>query len=282
MKPIIVSTDFSPAALNAVNYAADMALALDATLIILHVYQIPVSMPLSGGMGGMDTPTMLIPAEELEESAENRLQELKKNLHHISFSKLVIETEARLGDVADEIGETCKKFDPFVVVMGSTGHSAMERVLFGSTTQSVIRELQWPLLLVPKGTEYGKGIRKAGLAWDFTKTGGPIPSTEIVSIIKTLKASLHVVHVELDMSQTTQSVVDNTLQDSLSPVTPSYHHVQDVALGDGISNFAEKNNFDLLITLPRKHSFLESIFSKTATKELIQGSHIPVLCIHAD
>ena len=42
MKTLIVVTDFSPAASNAVNYAADMALTINATLLILHVYQLPV------------------------------------------------------------------------------------------------------------------------------------------------------------------------------------------------------------------------------------------------
>ena len=42
MKTILVATDFSPAALNAANYAADMALAINADILLLHVYQIPV------------------------------------------------------------------------------------------------------------------------------------------------------------------------------------------------------------------------------------------------
>ena len=42
MKTILVATDFSPAAFNAVNYAADMAIAIKADLLLLHVYQIPV------------------------------------------------------------------------------------------------------------------------------------------------------------------------------------------------------------------------------------------------
>ena len=43
MKTILVATDFSSVALNATNYAADMALAINADILLLHVYQIPVS-----------------------------------------------------------------------------------------------------------------------------------------------------------------------------------------------------------------------------------------------
>ena len=42
MKTIIVQTDFSPVSLNAVNFAADMAVAIDASILLFHVYNIPV------------------------------------------------------------------------------------------------------------------------------------------------------------------------------------------------------------------------------------------------
>ena len=43
MKTILVATDFSAAALNAANYAADMASTINADILLLHVYHIPVS-----------------------------------------------------------------------------------------------------------------------------------------------------------------------------------------------------------------------------------------------
>lgn len=282
MKPIIVPTDFSAAALSAVNYAADMALALSAPLILLHVYQIPVSMPVAGGMaGGMETPTVLIPIDELHQNAESRLAQLKADLTHISFSKVRIQTEARLGDVAEAIGESCTEHNPFLVVMGTTGHSAVERSFFGSTTLSVTRELEWPLLLVPKGTEYGKGIRSAALAWDFTHSPTELPVTDIVALLQAFNASLRVVHVHPDITETDQPVVDAVLEKMLQPVHASYHQVRGVDMGDGINDFAEKNNLDVVITVPRKHSFLESLFMKNATKDILQSTHIPMLCIHA-
>ena len=273
MKPILVTTDFSPAALSAVNYAADMALALDAALIVLHVYQVPVTVA--------ETPMILIPVEELEGNAENRLGELKKNLQHITSNKLDITTEARLGEVAEEIEESCKKHDPFLVIMGTTGHTALERSFFGSTTLSVVKYLNWPVLAVPKGTEYGNGIHQVGLAWDFTRTNEPIPADAILSIVGTFGSKLHVLHVELDLAPDA-GPVDAPLQQALSALNPTYHHLREPEVGKGIHSYAEKNNLDVLITLPKKHKFLDSLFNRSSTSELIEGSHIPVLCIHAE
>ena len=70
MKKIIVPTDFSPAALNAVNYAADMALAINARVHLLHIYQIPISVS--------ETPLVFVSVEELKDNAEKKLAQMKK------------------------------------------------------------------------------------------------------------------------------------------------------------------------------------------------------------
>ena len=94
MKTIIVPTDFSPAALNATNYAADMALAIKANILLFHVYQLPLSVS--------ETPIVLLSVEEMKQAAETKLAQLKKDLEHITSGALEIHTEARLGNISDE------------------------------------------------------------------------------------------------------------------------------------------------------------------------------------
>jgi nucleotide-binding universal stress UspA family protein len=49
---------------------------------------------------------------------------------------------------------------------------------------------------------------------------------------------------------------------------------------EGINEFAEKNNIDLLITIPKKHGLFDNLFKHSSTKELITQSHVPVMCVH--
>lgn len=88
MKTIIIPTDFSPAANNAVNYGVDMALAIDASVLLLHVYNIPIALG--------DVPVALLSIDELKQAAENNIEGLKKDLEHVTSGKLKIYTEARL------------------------------------------------------------------------------------------------------------------------------------------------------------------------------------------
>ena len=43
MQTIIAPTDFSDISLNAVNYAADMAIALNVNLLVLHAIELPIN-----------------------------------------------------------------------------------------------------------------------------------------------------------------------------------------------------------------------------------------------
>ncbi|RYF85217.1 MAG: universal stress protein, partial [Chitinophagaceae bacterium] len=161
MKTIIVATDFSPAALNATNYACDMALAIKASVLLLHVYQLPLAVS--------DTPIILLSVEDLKESADTKLTQLSNDLRHITSNAVEIRTESRLGTLSDELEDCCNTVQPFAVIMGTRGDSAVERALFGSNALKIINHLSWPVICVPVGTEYGQGIRKIGFACDFNE-----------------------------------------------------------------------------------------------------------------
>jgi nucleotide-binding universal stress UspA family protein len=274
MKKIIVPTDFSPAALNAVNYAADMALAIHAEIHLLHIYQIPISVT--------ETPLVFISVEELKDNAEKKLAKLKKDLEHITSGKLGIQTESRLGDLTDELENYCNAAQPFVVVMGTRGHSAVEKVLFGSNALSVIRHLTWPVICVPIGKEYGAGIKRVGLACDFREILETTPVSMIKTFVKELKADLHVLNVDPENNHSkgdTQAQVI-LLQTALEDINPKYHFIQHKDVEDGVNEFAEVNNLDMIIAIPKKHKLLEGLFRKSSTKQLVFESHVPVMCVH--
>ncbi|MBN8790516.1 MAG: universal stress protein, partial [Terrimonas sp.] len=134
MKTIIIPTDFSPTALNATNYAVDMALALDAAVLLLHVYQLPVSYN-----NNMDVPLPVIDINQIEEINKEKIQTLKEQLQHITSNKIKIDTDVRMGMLTDELEELCETVKPFAIVMGNRGGGAVERLLVGSSTLSAIK-----------------------------------------------------------------------------------------------------------------------------------------------
>jgi nucleotide-binding universal stress UspA family protein len=244
--------------------------------MLVHVYHIPVAMS--------EVPTVLITAEELRKSSEEKLKELKEAVEHITADKIKVYTEARSGNVIDEIENLCERLNPFAIIMGSTGTSEIERIFFGSTTLSAIKNLTWPVIVVPPGKEYGKGIRKIGFACDFRQVVETTPTQFIKKIVKEFNAELHVLNVDHNNKEFGPDTPEQSmlLNEMLKPLNPSYHFIEHADIEDGINEFAEKNNLDLVIAIPKKQKLLEGIFKPSSTKQLVMHSHIPVMCIHED
>ena len=274
MKTIIVPTDFSPSATNAMHYAIQMAKQISAHLLLVHVYQVPVSYT--------DAPIVLVSVEELRKSAQARMHNLKVEVEHLVHKEQKVFTETILGSVVDELENLCKKIKPFVVVMGTKGATGLERVLFGSNTLQAIRHLSWPIICVPSGKKYGTGIKKIGFACDYEKVVRSTPAPLIKSLVKTFGAELHVLNINPDGKKRSEEMPEQSilLQTLLGDLKPEFHFIQYNDVEDGINDFAIRNELDLVITIPKKHSLVERIFRETSSKQLIQHSNVPIACIH--
>ena len=274
MKVIVVPTDYSAVAVNAMNYAIEMAQAVNSNLMLVHVYQIPVSL-------SNDVYVPIIGPEELQKINDERIQELKREVEHISSGKLKVYAEARLGNVVDELEELCKSLKPLAVVMGTKGESAGERIFLGSNTLMAIRHLTSPVIVVPPGAIF-KGIKKIGLACDFKMVVESIPTELIRELVNTFHAELEVLNVDYNSKHfkpdtPEQSLLLHTLLEDLKP---KYFFINNPVVEDGISEFAENNNIDLLVVIPKKHKLLDSLFQKSHTRQLAFHSHIPIVSVH--
>ncbi len=273
MRTIVIPTDFSPIATNSMNYAIDMAMELNTSITLIHVYQIPVSIT--------EVPIVMASAEDLKKDAEQKLDEVKMGIEHITSGKLKIYTEARVGNVVDELEDFCEKIQPFAVMMGTKGASGLERLLFGSTTLTTIKHLNFPVIVIPPGSVY-KTIKKIGFACDLKQVVETTPIHFIKEMADNYKAEFHVLNVDYENRHFTPDTPEQSLllHTMLQGLNPTYHFIEHADIEDGINEFAENNNLDLLITIPKKHKLLDALFRPSSTKQLIFESHIPIMCIH--
>lgn len=278
MKTLLVPTDFSSVSVNALNYAVDMAQAINAGLVLLHVYNVPVSftdVPVE--------PVNTVTIDEVKRSSEERLEELKRNLVSVTSGKIEILTESRLGETVEELQQFCKSVEPMAIVMGSHGATGLERMIMGSTTLNAIRHLKCPVIVVPPGTTY-HGIRKIGLACDFDNVVQSTPVEYIKNIVREFGADLYVLNVQSEADAEGnwgEPIMDTAYLDAmLEDVKPSYIQLTGKDVVESINNFAEKNSLDLVMVIPKKHRFIDSLFHKSQSKELITHAHIPIVSIH--
>src|SRR4051812_37388766 len=106
MKTIIAPTDFSRVSANAVNYAADMAVSINAELLLLHAAELPVNFSSYG-------------VYDAEINREEELDELKKKILKRTDKKIQVKTKHVMGSIELEIHEECLRTRPFAVVMAT-------------------------------------------------------------------------------------------------------------------------------------------------------------------
>ncbi len=271
MKTILVATDFSAAALNAAKYGVNMATAINADIHLLHVCQVPVSFS--------EIP-VIVNLQEMQQSAEMEINELKEQLIRAASNKLNVSTEVVMGGFFQELKAVCERINPYTVVIGSQGSTAAERLFFGSNAVYAMTHLMWPLITVPVETSFSS-IKKIGLACDFENVADTTPVNEIKRLVQDFHAELHILNTAKKEVYDPELVFESgVLQNMLAALNPVLHFIANKNTDEGIMDFTEKNDIDLLVVLPKRHGLLDKLIHKTHTKRFVLHSHVPVMALH--
>ena len=260
--------------LNAVYYAADMACVINTDLALIHVCPIPVVLS--------EVPVPPYTLEELVDDAKEKMKPLKEEIINRTGKIIKINTVVKTGELVSGINNYCDTLDTYAVIRGIEDSGAFNRFIFGSKTISAIRQLTWPVIAVPQDAKF-TSLAKIGLACDFRKVIETIPVNEIKRLANNFNAELHVLHVSPQSEDSFSKVTTEEsvwLHEILEELHPQYHFINDTDIEKGIAEFSEKNNLDLLITIPKKHNMASKIFQHSHSQKLVLHSHVPVMAIH--
>ncbi|HEX5152196.1 MAG TPA: universal stress protein [Parafilimonas sp.] len=263
MQVIIAPTDFSRVSLNAVDYAADMAVALQASLLIVHSTELPFSAK------GIFTET-----SNDEMGIYKKLNALKEEILARINNKIIIHTKQVTGVIEDELIRMCDQKNPLAVVMATHGEGLQEFFFIGSTTVYLSKNLNYPLIIVPGFINFTP-VNKILLASDLENMN-ELPFDKIIDMITAFKASIDIVHVYNNENKfEVMSGRISELSYYLKNLNPQFHFVKHNNIQHAIIDFAKRNNSDLILTFPKKHAF----FHKSKSKQFILHSPVTVMSI---
>jgi nucleotide-binding universal stress UspA family protein len=139
-KVILVPTDFSEGANEALAYAVGLAAKLDAKIHLINV----VSMPMIGvpEVGVAYTADVLKAALESNQKLLDKL--VTDNAGKVAFGPPLLET----GDARAQIEAAATKLGADLIIMGTHGRRGVKRILLGSVAEMVVRVAPCPVLLV--------------------------------------------------------------------------------------------------------------------------------------
>jgi nucleotide-binding universal stress UspA family protein len=276
MYTILVPTDFSPTARNAAMYAANFAKQMKGNRIILYnAYQAPVI--TDANMTMVET----VDIHELEMSSKENLEQFKTSLRPYFDNEVTIDTLSEYGMITADINDICTSNNVDFIVMGVTGGGKLEETLIGSFAIDIARHAEVPVIIVPPNAVFSE-INEVMLACDFSKVAETTPVAPIKKILDATGAKLIVVNIDhkhkhFSTDTPFQSLMLDTL---LQGYNPEYKFIDDVDFVEGINKVALETKTDLIITIPKKMGWFDSLFKKSHTKMLAFHSHVPLMVIH--
>lgn len=153
---LLVPIDFSANSKNALLYSSALAQPFDAELHLLYVIE-PIIYSPDFSMGQIALPS--IDTHEMEVRSREEMQKLvKTQLPDSIRSKITV----RIGKPFSEIIDYAKQEDIDVIVISSHGHSSVEHILFGSTSEKVVKKAPCPVLTLReplKGFDYKEKLK---------------------------------------------------------------------------------------------------------------------------
>lgn len=277
MKKILFPTDFSETANNALIYALKMAENQNATLVILHAYEMPV-------ISATANPVMV---QEVYESIElsnfeNFKDQVpfirdiaqKNNLSHVPMQFILEE-----GFLSTILKNVVDKESIDLVVMGTSGNSGWEQKLIGSNTANAISSLKIPVLSIPHDAIF-TGINTLGFSTLFNINDKKVLD-QLIIIAKGFNAKIKCIHVAEN-----PDAIDKEM---LTTWTNNYreHNVQFVIVeGDNVEdelfNFIDRENIDILVSVKRNRNFWQRLLNASLTKKLSYHTNVPFIAFHEE
>lgn len=272
MNTLLIPTDFSPVADNALQYAIDMAKEYNFDITLYHVVQL--STIATAEAVYIDT------FSELSKQAEIKLNEKANSISQQNPS-INVHFKVDSGLFLDSLNAYCQEIAPIAVVMGMSGTGSTMDKIIGSHAINAMNTLHQPMIIVPHKATF-KPIHKICFACDLKQVATATPIVAFKAFSKLFNAQIHILNIDFHNRHFTPETKDeiDSLYQLFENIQHEFHFIESENVQNAIDDFIDKNGMDMVIMIPKKHSFWEGLFRKSQTKEMMYHSHIPILALH--
>ncbi|ALD21339.1 universal stress protein [Hymenobacter sp. DG25A] len=268
--PLLVLTDFSPAADHALTYANALAEKLDTSIVLLHVRRTSLLDPdlLTGRIAHL--------------SEGEVATALAERTNHLSVPAIV---EVTTDLVPQAITEATERLHPSLLIVGKPDTEYTPDELVTTTSLELIHAASCPMLVVPVTSAVASPPAHITLAVDGKGFALSAESANIPHLLHELGAPLTVVHIATpEETESAQLSLDSVQRSGLTMELeqPQTQVVRHSDLAEGIQEAVLLTQADLLVLVARRHSLLGELFHHSVTAQVIRHSIVPVLVLPSE
>ena len=275
MKKILFPTDFSEVATNAFVHALEFAKIVQAELVLLHTFDLPIY----DNQYFPENYNVIFDSLQLSEfdMFKEEIPKLhaiaeKRNLQHIKMSHRLMD-----GNLLYNIKKAIEEENIDFIVMGTSGATGWEAFFLGTNTGNVLTAVNVPVLSVPLDSIFKK-IETIGFTTRY-RDKDKKALKDVLKIAKKTNASVKCLYVRTNKSDVSPTTVKQWEEEFAGePIQFSIIPSDDVQ--DTILDFILFKDIDVLAMLTYKRNFFVELFKPSLTQKFSNRLGIPVLAMH--
>jgi nucleotide-binding universal stress UspA family protein len=279
MTNVLIPTDFSENAWNAIRYGLQFFKAEPTNFYLLHV-----SLSERKGLDPEDETVTNGIIFDMKDTIgiKDNLLEIKKRIEG-SFSYTnhrfyaLQEHSFFIEGIKRSVAE--KRID--FILMGTKGASGLKEVTIGSRTGEVITRVKCPTLIIPEKARFviPKEIVFPTDFNSYYKNKILLTLGEIMAINESALRVFHVARNERELSDS-QLENKNFLEDFLEDKTHSFHFQAGQNIEDVLSEFIEKNKINMIAMVAKNINFFQRLLFKPSIAKISYHTDTPFLVLH--
>jgi len=270
MNRILVPTDFSEQAENALKVAAMLAKSHNSEIYLLHMMEIPMQQ-IDPGAVKSDIPETLF----FMKLARKKFEDLLASDY---LQGITVHDTVKADITFNEIKDSCKELDIDLIVMGSHGASGLKEMFVGSNAEKVVRTSDIPVLVI-KNEHTDFEISDFVFASDF-KNDNKETYKQAVNFAEAVGAKIHLLMVNTASNFMTSydsraRINDFISGQNFSNYTLNVHN--DTSVEQGILNFSAEIDADLIGISTHGRQGIAHFFNSSISEDLVNHAKRPVI-----
>lgn len=288
-RQILIPVDFSDVSLRAARMAFNIAVHLDAQLVIMHSYVSPVKFAIPYGEIYHFDSSMLLQSKEAEKEANtgfsNFINELVQLIGIEPWEKQKPEYIIKPGFASEDILAFAREHQPRLIVVGRGGDTSWAGAV-GSVTADVMYNAPVPVLVVPEEMEDKRitDFKEVLYATDFDAKDFSALD-KLMALLRHFEMSLTCAHVGQPDAYGWDLARLEGMKDILHKKYESKKFECKLIMGNDVlqtlESYIKDEEVDLLALTTHKRNMIVRLFNPSLARKMVFHTHVPLLVFHA-
>ena len=278
MKNILLPTDFSKNAWNAIFTAVKLYADAECKFFLLHAYE-----PKAQNIVGFKSSSRA--GEVYQSLAEASQKELDKILEYLKANhenpNHTFEVLAIAGDLVETIQDLIPKYDIDAIVMGTKGSTGAKEIFMGSNAVRVLKKIKnCAILVVPRSFNFQK-LELVVFPTEYTHFFPKNVLQPLMQLVTLWKPQLDIFHVAQQFKLSERQEANKRILEKRFEGHPTMFHkvVIKTTVAEAIRQFAEERKADLVVLTNYSHDFFEKLTQEPVVKKVSFRTKIPLMVL---